>query len=419
MDENPHYNQGGESIMNIRSIDLFIFPLEDIHCGYGLQQGNILPALSYIPGRVVRGGLAGWAIRTGKVTAGDHVFNKLFLPESGNPEISFPNCTYKGLFPGPASLFEAKGKGQDPQTILVKSPPPKFIFTGEDNDLISREICAPVDFLRRNIWPSDIAHETLKPHTGFVDEYGEVYPPPPTVLDLKAPHEESGRVGKGTTGSALFAEEALPSSMATNPKEHYYKGILNFVEEKNTTRVFETLIDESFDIESIDLENPDPAHLVFIGHRRVPAVVFGEDRGCIDSEKNPLPSEFEQIVRDETFSITFTSDLIIAGSNSPYPLTSEMIQSLLSLCALRKKRVFCKMGMAHGYDVQNNRKLNPITTIAGGSCGFFEGAFEESQVREMWARSLLGIGQDEEYQNGFGRFKVNWEIHNYNKGGNT
>ena len=33
--------------MPIASWELFLFPLEEPHCGFGVQQGNIMPALPY------------------------------------------------------------------------------------------------------------------------------------------------------------------------------------------------------------------------------------------------------------------------------------------------------------------------------------------------------------------------------------
>lgn len=389
--------------MNIHSIKLYLYPLEDIHCGYGLQQGNILPSLAYIPGRVIRGSLAGWAVRTGKVTNKDALFERLFLPQNGDSVVSFPNCTYKGLFPAPASLFEAKGRGKDPRTALVMPPPSLFV-----KEQIDKKISDPVDFLRRRIWPSEITSETLKPYTGQVDEYGKLHPTAPTILDLKSPHEENtGRVGKGATGSALFAEEALPSSMVNDPSRHYYSGELNFIEDKDVAALFNPLIEEFFDPEkSPGLECPEPARLLFIGHRRVPAVVYGKDIGCIDTGKEGIPITPD----DRPFSITLTSDLIPENSTSPYPLTAEMIKSLLSLGSLCQERVFCRKGMTHGYDVQNKRKLEPMATISAGSCGLFSGTLTDDQIRQMWEQSLVGMGQKS--QDGFGRFKINWEVHN-------
>ena len=401
--------------MMIRSIELYVFPLEDVHCGYGLQQGNILPSLPYIPGRVMRGGLAGWAIRTGKVNhAGDPVFEELFLPPKGTSELSFPNCTHKGFFPAPASLFEVKGRGKNPRTVLVTPAP--FMFTQEDAELTQGKIFAPVDFLRRCIWPSDIAYETLKPYHGQVDQDGELHPPPPIILDLKAPHEDSGRVGKGATGSALFAEEALPSSIVRKPSSYYYMGALNFVEDEKTAKVFDPLIEEYFNIgtSSINLRDPEPARLIFIGHRRVPAVVYGKDKGGIDTEKDDLPQEFQRIPLDGRFAITLTSDLIPEDSVPAYPLSAEMVESLLSLSDLEKERVFCRKDMAHGYDVQSAQKLQPTATLAAGSCGLFKTNLSEDQIRTIWGKSLLGMGQRN--RDGFGRFEVNWQLHDIEEG---
>lgn len=400
--------------MKIRTIELYVFPLEDVHCGYGLQQGNILPSLPYIPGQVMRGGLAGWAIRTGKVdNAEDPRFERLFLPSNGDSTVSFPNCTHQGFFPAPASLFETKGKGKDPRTVFVPDAP--FMLTQKDAKLTHGKIVAPVDFLCRTIWPSDITDETLKPYHGQVDQYRQVHPPPPIILDLKAPHEDSGRVGKGPAGSALFAEEALPSSIVRKPSSHYYVGALNFVEDEEGAEVFDPLIEKHFDVDSVNnsvnLEDPEPARLIFIGHRRVPAVVYGEDKGCKDN----LPSQvIERIHREGNFSITLTSDLIPEDAASAYPLSAEMVKSLLSLNALEKVRVFCRRDMAHGYNVQNAKPLPPTTTLAAGSCGLFKGNPDEDQIRTILEKSLLGMGRKN--RDGFGRFKVNWELHDIEEG---
>ena len=181
-------------------------------------------------------------------------------------------------------------------------------------------------------------------------------------------------------------------------------GTLNFVEDEKTAKVFDPLIEGYFDIDrsSINLRDPEPVRLVFIGHRRVPAVVYGKD---IDTEKTDPPN----ILQDGCFSITLTSDLIPEDAASAYPLSAEMVKSHLSLNALEKVRVFCSKGMAHRYNVQNAEQLPPTTTLAAGSCGFFKGNPNKSQIRTIWEKSLLGMGQRN--RDGFGRFEINWGLH--------
>jgi len=388
---------------NLRLFELFVFPLDDVHCGYGTQQGNLLPALPCIPGRVMRGGLAGWALRNSCVSsANDDLFKSLFTSE-GAATVSFPFCTLQGRFPVPLSLFEVKGGRTDPAfSRLLPSQRP---FVSEQANLHPLPD-QPLDFLLRKEWPSDV-EATLKPKSGSADVYGVIWPPFETRIEMKAHHENTGRVGK----EGLFAEGVIPAALSTKPNEFWYRGTL--VIDSDFSGLFERLLiaeatisDSSIPDQIEELfkkaeehtasEQFAPKHLVFLGHRRVPCLVY-----AVECDAEP----FKQT--NGSFTITFTTDFIPECSPA-YPLTAQMVQDALPGSVIKKKeRVFCRRGEAHGYDI-TQKALDPMQTLAAGSCGHFKG-----NPGEQLQRSLLGIGRNS--KDGFGRFILNWDIHNIQK----
>lgn len=402
--------------MKIRCLQLFLFPLEDLHCGFGAQQTNILPSLDYIPGRVVRGGLANWALRQGKMVSSDPLFQNLFYPDhqgAASHKISYPWCTYQGYLPAPLSLFELKGGGSgDPRLTLVEAPPEPF--PNEDNQLTPASLHQPVDFLKRGLWPSQV-DSRLKPVSGLVSPLSSIGSKVSLAIDLKAPHDENtGRVGKD--GQALYAEEALPPSSPRFPRDSFYSGKLAFEDKEEVTEVFKPL--QSLNLPSPEripsrnlqtlrdlLKNPPPQHLLFLGRRRVPVVVYAyaETGAVIDTENNVLPDELAP--DQEEITLTFTTDY-----QRPFPLTAEIINHDCSL-SFEKVRVFSAPSLAHQFDVQKNQPLPPQSTIKAGSCGRFriKGGLTETQARNLWVKSWLGMGPSA--RDGFGRFRVNWNLH--------
>lgn len=398
--------------MKIHRLTIFLFPQEELHCGYGKQQGNVLPSHPHIPGRVLRGGLAGWAIRNGRVSgASDPLFEKLFIPvvkEEDDFNFSFPFCRVSGFQPAPLSLFQVKGRGLDPETTL---------FMPNEKPFISDHPDSPIDFLRREMeWPSD-RDPSLKPLANkMVDQMGRLASALQPLIDLKNSHEERiGRVGE----KGLFAEEALPPSSSLYPIRHFYSGDLYFEERPEVTELFFPLMVELLSEPnsmgetglsrlSALLDSPDQKHIIFLGHRRSPVVGYIVDKGVINTEKTELP--FESLFDGKKFTLTLLTDLI--PKREPYfPLTSRMLEEVTGLTGLIKKRIFCGKGVAHGFDVLANRAIDPVRTIVAGSCGSFEfrDASQEGYLRSLWGLSLLGVGRRS--QEGYGRFKINWDIH--------
>lgn len=391
--------------MKIQGIKLHLFPVEEVHCGYGLQQGNVLPSLSYVPGRVLRGGLGGWAIRAGCVTgAKDNRFEKLFLSDEDPFKISFPCCTYKGLLPAPLSLFQPKGSVRDPETALATEDI-RVISKAKKINLTS--CSGPLDFLNRDEWPSDI-DMTLKSAKGCViDAYLQVMQGLSPCIDLKSRHDKDKRrvVEKG-----LFAEESLPAAVPFEPTRHYYKGTVYFEEDEETAAIFEKLKDGSFrdpeDLKSESLTDPDPQRIVFLGHRRVPVLVYAVD---IEEEQMNKDIVLSKGNNEKQFTITFLSDLV-SGQTNPFPLTAEMVRDATGLTGLKKERAFCDRGTAYGFDVIKNRKLNPKATIAAGSCILLKAnGFDATALNTLREKSFIGMGNNT--RDGFGRFEINWPIH--------
>ena len=390
--------------MKIRQLRLYLFPLEDLHCGFGLQQGNILPSLPFVPGRVLRGGLAGWAIRRGRVKSnGDTLFEKLFLPKPSSEDykISYPFCTYRGNFPSPLSLFDKKGSSEEPVSIML----------GERRRAISKNgslsAGGAIDFLRRVDWPS-MVDNTLKPLSGQVDRSGFFTPASPLKVDLRNRHEDTGKVGQ----NGLFGEEALLAANALRPEEHYYSGSLVFEEKEEILKVFSPLLDATFlrpnqAIRRDIFDVLDPLRMLFLGHRRVPVVVFATDLGSIDTDNGDLPTSLERSINENEFTWTAMSD-IVPLSAPPYPLSADMLNKALPPLNCTKKRVFCSRGWAYGFDTASGKDLLPVSTIGAGSCGRFEGCLDEKTVRVLWGKSMIGMGKNT--RDGFGRFEINWDL---------
>ncbi len=208
---------------DLKKLTLYVFPLEGTRCGFGIQQGVLLPSLAYIPGRVIRGGLAGWAVRNGILDPEekDGDFNNIFLDDEGpgEAEVSFPCCTRLGRLPAPCSTFEAKGRTAHPVEVFIK----KEKITLVDQVYQERELggmSSPVDFLRSDVMPA-MVDVSLKPCRGTVDESGEYFPAFPTILEMKSAHQEdTGRGGD----NGLYIVEVMPPNQRRNARDTYYAG---------------------------------------------------------------------------------------------------------------------------------------------------------------------------------------------------
>ena len=396
--------------MRLHQFQLYLFPLDDLRCGFGIQQGNILPSLPYIPGRVVRGGLAGWAVRRG-LKNDIHLFKGLFLsePEAQYEQlITFPNCTYRGCKPTPLSLFSEKGTAKPPLASLLESrrtPIHKGALPSTGG---------PTDFLRRNEFPAQV-DMTLKPVSGQVDIITDfVTPSPPLKVDLRNHHEENGSVGE----NGLFAEEVLPAANALLPEDHYYSGTLLFEDKAVIHDVFLPLVDTAF-LDRLKrpkqgiLDTPDPFRMVFMGHHRVPVFAFADDLGVTDTDTDKLPGNLQKAAMEKEFSWTALSDFIPA-MGPDFPLSDKMLENHLAIRGVKGQRVFCARDLAHGYDAVAGKPLLPDQTIAAGSCGFFCCSVDEKASRSLWEKSLVGLGK--RTRDGFGKFEVNWDIHEINAG---
>ncbi|MEW6386137.1 MAG: hypothetical protein AB1491_01280 [Thermodesulfobacteriota bacterium] len=270
-----------------------------------------------------------------------------------------------------------------------------------DIDEIKRGLA--LDFLKRTQWPFQV-DMSLKPLPALIGEYNWIIPPLSLLIDLRAHHlEEQGRVGK----DGLYAEEVLPGTTISNPHNCYYQGNLYCQEESAIKEIFAPLVapdyldekdrEKLYDLKML-LQDPPPKHLLFLGRRRLPVVIIARE------EK---PAALPPISGAVEFTLTFVTDLV---EEHPYPLTEDTLQRNFGISGLKKKRVFCRPGECYGYDVfAENKPLEPLVTLAAGSCGFFAGDISEEHWQRLQVASLLGTGQNT--LDGFGRFRINWDIH--------
>lgn len=389
--------------MKITSVKLYVFPLENLHCGKGVQQGALLPSLAHIPGRVVRGGLAGWAVRNGRVAEGSNLLKELFYEQESDNFISYPWCTCKERLPAPFSIFHAGKKNSSPREALLGSATTGFINKACDIRSIEQQD-QPADFLLRESLPAE-SGLILKPFKGTVDNLGfECFPPFPTIMEMKAAHNELGRVSD-TDG--LRVEEMIPA--AGHPHSaNYYCGTLNFLENDEIQDIFEPLWDHSQALpDTADLADPTPVNLVFLGRKRVWAAIFAEE---------PYTSDFEESgFSDRHCTVTLTTDCIFSYDTS-YTMNRDLLAQELGLGETALDRAFCSGNFLYGFDTTIGKPA-VWPALAAGSCASFQlpeslRADQNSYLEKLWGRSLLGLGKHG--KDGCGRLKLNWSLHDIN-----
>ncbi len=391
--------------MKLKIIELFVYPFEDLQCGYGRQQGNIMPSLPYIPGRVIRGGLAGWAVRNEYLAASDQEFKKMFISNGQMKDISFPICTPHSYRQSPLSLFELKGIPDNPHSNVIKIP--DIVFTEDDKDidekLNNNSLNGPVDFLKRDRWPSEMG-ATLQPATGWIDQFNGFYRGASLKITLRAAHDN--QTGRVLEEAGLFAAEAMPNAL-TN-EELYYQGSLIINQDQLKNHPFDRLICSDFQVEDMtrtDLENTELDHLIFIGRRKIPAAIFAT-ASEIDTQNDSLPFKTVE-------TISFTSDCVPTSEIKPHQ-GGTALEVLFAPYQLKKKKSFSRSGVIHGFDIhQSGGAIKPLASFVAGSCIYVEHkGIGESSLRSLWEDSLLGTGTYQ--QDGLGRFEVNWDLHEIN-----
>ena len=400
--------------MKIKVMDICIYPLNDLQCSFGRQQGNIMPSLPYIPGRVVRGGLAGWAIRNKRIAdIESDEFKFLFLSDSNKDVVSYPFCTPDGRLPAPLSLFELKGKPINPRISMIAAPCSVFADSDEgiEKKIRDNTLDRPVDFLRRDIWCSDL-DAIMKPVAGTINTAACTVDAGFSIkIDMHAAHDElTGRVKEK---EGLFATETMPGSFAN--RSLFYTGQMILDGENALCSVFDSLIDDNFQQDAIidrsKLVEVGPDHLIFIGRRKTPAVVFCENKKIIDLENDKLPDELEKSQGSKTLAISLASDCI-PHSSIHASHVGNALEQIFSHFAFKKRRSFCQKGMVHGFDVVHGKPMLPMQTLKAGSCALFESddMLSDEKLRTLWKLSIFGVGMH--IQDGYGRFIINWPIHN-------
>jgi hypothetical protein len=359
----------------------------------------VLPSLSYIPGRVIRGALAGWALRNhADLEVDGNLFQRFFTADEQDVSVSWPCCTYRGRLPAPLSLFERKAPVCDPVARLAAREE-RISGIGCDD--------GPRDYLLRSNWPADEDLPDLRPCRGSVSSDGyDYYPPFPLGLEMKAGHDPaSGRVAAGTDGGGLFVVEVMPAAGPEEPQRVYYRGELRLRRDAADLRSLlePLLVDEDrLDLPGdAELADPDPRSLLFLGRKGVPAVVYC--RRLEDDGEDESPS----------LAVTLASDVLLdPGREWRSPRAAFL--ALLGLGELAetgdgKVRAFCRFGRQHGFDTVAKKPLVWPTLVAG-SCLRLELGEETEAIRSR-LRVLADTGIGRHRRDGFGRLLLDWNLH--------
>jgi len=408
-----------ENKMPYSEVELFLFPLEPLHCGYGIQQGVVLPSLNYIPGRVLRGGLAGWALRNCKgLSDSDERFKKIFFAENDDdnepPLISYPWCTFKGYQVPPLSLFKPKGK----LINTGKLSPGKDGKAGDyvedrcskklEKELWNTELL--VDFLKKKKFPVDIETSVFEPlGSRLLNFYsGRCHATPHTELEMRAGHDLGN--GRVPDDGGLWIEEVIPATPIKKQSENYFRGTLRFQKESEAGELFESLFNDCIfneGDEKINLSAPETTHLLFLGRKRIPTVIYaGKVKDCEKPDVAAVPEQCQ--------SITLTSDCVIGNRDGEFKVCRDNVfkylglEDLLSGCKV--VRFFGKAGLLHGYD-RESRKPLVWPTLAAGSCVVFKVDTSDYDAVLDKLKKFLPTGLGCQRRDGCGRFELNWKFH--------
>ncbi len=408
--------------MNYTAYRLYLYPFEPLHFGYGGQRGNVLPTLPYIPGRALRGALAGWANKNGILPDTGSEFMKIFgemtTPGADAYAVSFPFCYLNGMPPAPLSLFEVKGGGGHPRHAPLRQN--TYRLAWRRKSLAGFDPADYVlDFLCRNEWPAEIEEYNLQPLRQAVVEDGGIYPAHSPAMLLRAAHDEdTGRVGEGGESGGLHAEEVLPRAEVHGDfpfSERFYCGDLVFDSGNDGLRnLFNALFEASAPFQAAcenkseyDWKEVGRKNLVFLGRRLTPAAVFVAETVTPD-----VPACQPD---DTRVTLTFTSDARTADlSVNPHPFDPSLWQSCPGLDRAEKIRCFSARASTNGAVHVPGTSFSPLGTVPvlqAGSCVYLEKAQLNTPevINELAWKGFMGTGGDT--RNGFGRFTVNDMMH--------
>jgi len=378
-------------------LKLYVYPLEGTHCGYGVQQGVLLPALDHIPGRVMRGGLAGWAVRNKILQPEDPKFQQFFLArqEAGETLASFPCCTLLGRDAVSCSCFESKGRSEHPATTLLGDHGLKLIDDATTVPDMSKAL-GPVDFLTSPAWPAE-RDASLKPCRGTMDMSGEYHPPFPTVLEMKSAHDsQKGRVDE----NGLHIVEVLPANPRKEARATYYAG--DFVLAGEAREIFSKLLLRGRDVADLsddEILDPGPDHLIFIGRKKTPAAVFAVESKAGTDHADTTAHATE-------VAITLTSSLI-PEVETKYRMSWELLAATLGIKVTdQEKRAFCRTTQVHGMSDGDRGSGTPYTrdAFAAGTCLRITAPTAPKEIERLLRLSLFGAGLHS--RDGHGRFRM-------------
>lgn len=401
--------------MSLSRYRLHIFPMEPLHLGMGAQRGNVLPCLPWIPGRALRGALAGWAIRNGHIQPDDSDFAEMFGEAQDGEEsiVSYPYCYPRKFLPAPLSLFEAKGREGDPRYRYLFERDAFLAFKGRVSEYDGSR---PIDFLRRKEWPADLEDFMLRQasSTAMADGESFCYRMPATEIQLRAAHDDKTR---RVSDSGLFGEELLPRAEGQLKHEMnstYYCGQLLFSKEDVFERLLSVELKNFYDQNQANPfawpEMVTPQRLIFLGHRRVPAAIFATDESPNGSGQRQGEKESKNGVE---CTLTFTSDLRLAQGRDPFPLNEDVFNALFrdtGIEVVQVLRVFCARGTVGGFarDI-GDKSINVLKrapTVRAGSCALVRITGDLEKLTQLGQRGV-GAGT----RDGCGRFLVDAPIH--------
>ncbi len=152
-----------------------------------------------------------------------------------------------------------------------------------------------------------------------------------------------------------------------------------------------------------EILDPGPEHLIFIGRKKTPAVIF-----AVANQPGAAGPGSGREASDIT--ITLTSNMI-PKVNGDHRMNWRLLTDTLGLAVDDKnKRAFVKPTQAHGFVDEKGRRTPRIyDALAAGSCIRIQEKMDAATIQRLNRLSLVGAGLHS--RDGYGRFKIDWDLH--------